>query len=514
MANYCFDKEGNVCMPNVARLHKFLSNPDNFKGEPYSNLPLFQHMRSQALCVMDRLMNSPQFAKVLNDSNKAGLGRNGQAVQEIMSKGQNLPMPPSKLIFASLLSPHLQMALPTSHIDSWMNNLTTNRPEQLAAMYANVLTSGTCFTPRGCLIHTPTLINGHAAVGFNGGGEGAEAVFREVSGSNTDAAEARRNAWKNDGITYDTSRGRELGLPVRNLGDLCFAGILQWTLGDARVSSDSDYGAARILCRPPGGAVYDNSSITTILNGEPNIPDLIQKLKGSAQMQGKSGANCMRVEVWHDGNKVVANINITDLNALNLEKMEPGLMYPIGNLNCANSGGLDILRLVIRKNDDGSYQLGKAESATNQKQRWFVPMKDIAWCGAYAQDAPPPPPRQAYPQQQHAPATPVAGGRPQQVAPVAGGKQKRAAPTARGWQQIAVPLVVAGGWQPVMLSPWPQPSAYPPPQPGYGPQLSAYPPPQPGAGYSSPPDINPYASPPDTANQNNPQLGHNPYSFA
>jgi hypothetical protein len=384
MAHYCINKDGTVNRPAVEMLHKFLANKENFQGEPWSKFPFFEHMRFQAFCVTRHLLKSSEFQNVLNESNGTQLGSNGLAMQEAMSFGQTNPMQPSNLILASLFSPHRQSNLPTCTINSWINNMIFNDPEQLAKMYAAALAEGSFQTPSGHCITPPQIANGHITVDLKDGEDGKRHVFRDISTLRQTKTKARIKKWEKAGITYNSAEKHKLGLPAQDLNDLCFAGIFQATFGNGRINWDTEYGTMHVLAGFPLKTVDAGLlSHQMHINKSGDIPRLITKLKQEAKVQQKNGANYMRIYYLKKPKGGHAfNVNVAELLSLDIGSMKLGEIRSIGDLNWKGSRCADIPRMAIRRTAKG-FELGKASHAESQNIETTFKQIDIAKVGVY-----------------------------------------------------------------------------------------------------------------------------------
>jgi hypothetical protein len=98
VANLCFGDAGMVNVNRVRVLHNFLADRENFRGEPYDDFPLLEHMRFQMFCVTGRLMQSSEFVDILEKANGTPVGSHGQAVLDATEGTTHT----GKLILASL----------------------------------------------------------------------------------------------------------------------------------------------------------------------------------------------------------------------------------------------------------------------------------------------------------------------------------------------------------------------------------------------------------------------------
>jgi hypothetical protein len=363
VAKFCFDNAGRVDVARVEAWHDFLADRENFRGSPYDNFPLLEHMRFQMFCVTGRLMQSSEFVDILEKANGTPVGSHGQAILDA-TKGT---MRPGELILASLFSPHRQRHLPSCTINSWINNMIFNNSEQLAKMFASALANGFFYTLSGYFIKLPSVVDGLITVDLENGGRGRDSAFRDIDSGDQAKADAQVKEWQNDGIVYDSEAGEhKLGLPVRNLNDLCFAGIFQETFGSSRINSNTEYGTMHVLTGLPIGARREDSYSNRLLTLAPDdIPGVMLELQREARVQQGNGANYMRMGYERLGGAHAFNVNIAELLALNRDKMKNGDICSSGDLNWADSLNVDITRLGIKKTAEG-FELGQIHSAENQ----------------------------------------------------------------------------------------------------------------------------------------------------
>jgi predicted nucleic acid-binding Zn-ribbon protein len=369
IAATCFDGTGKIDRAQVAMWRDFFAGKENFLDEYCVSIPFFEHMRFQASCVTEHLLRSHVFVDTIEKSNEITLGAHGQAMLAAAGKLTK----PGELIFASLLSPQIQMDLPTSSIDSAVNEMIFNRPRQLAEMYASILADGSFRAPSGYLLKLPPIADGHIAVNLEQGKHGRKEVFKGVSSKDQRKVDAQIRAWNDDGITYDSAANRyELGLPARNLNDLCFAGIFQETFGNDKIDRYRMLGTAHILSGFPVGTFFGNlfskifKSLFSRQISAANVPNAIAKLQEDARARRRwdNGANYMRMVYECSRGAQDFNVNVAELLALDPNKMEEGEIRSIGALNYTDQCGIDIVRLAVRK-IGGKLQFGEVRFAGN-----------------------------------------------------------------------------------------------------------------------------------------------------
>jgi hypothetical protein len=361
IAMTCFDSNGKVDGGKVEAWRNFLADKGNFHGDPWNKRPFFEHVRFQMFCVMEHLLKSHELVNTLERANVTPLGAHGRTIRDFAGGS----MRPGELILASLLSPHRQLSLPTCTINSWINNMIFGRPWLLAKMYASALADGCFHSPGGHLIQSLQIADGRVTVDLEYGGQGTKRVFKDIDSGDQQKIATAMEIWRNEGIAYDAAAGKyKLGLPMRDLNDLCFAGIFQATLGSRRISAAREYGTMRILA---GLSNVDGLYLTPILINTPgDIPNSIAKLKEKAKVQWDGGANYMRMGYNILNNEGHAfNMNIAELLALDLDKMSDGEIRCIGDLNWVDPFNVDIMRLGIRKTAEG-FEFGEACFAESQ----------------------------------------------------------------------------------------------------------------------------------------------------
>jgi hypothetical protein len=115
------------------------------------------------------------------------------------------------------------------------------------------------------------------------------------------------------------------------------------------------------------------------IEGQNGIPKVIRELQGAAGMQREqdSSARYMLIDsvAKMDGGEFsghTENIDIARLLALDLDKMQNGEVYCIGDSNYIDPYNCDIAHLAISKQgsgDSAAYQLGSAYCAGNRRVR-------------------------------------------------------------------------------------------------------------------------------------------------
>jgi hypothetical protein len=325
-------------------------------------------MRFQMFCVTGRLMQSTEFVDTLEGANGTPLGSHGQAILDVTERIAR----PGELILASLFSPHRQRSLPTCTINSWINSMLFNHPEQLAKIFASALAKGFFYTLSGFFIKLSKVVDGRITVDLECGEQGKESVFASIDSGDQAKADAQVKEWQNNGIIYNSEAGEHrLSLPVRDLNDLLFAGIFQETFGSAQMSQDQEYGTMYVLAGFPISVdIYSHFS-HFIPPGD--FPNLILELQREAQVRRDNGANYMRVASGYHA----FNMNITELLALDLDKMKDGEICSVGDFNWADSSSIDINRLAIQKTGEG-FRLGVAHQAENP--RFATQLVPINFC--------------------------------------------------------------------------------------------------------------------------------------
>jgi hypothetical protein len=379
IAASCFDKNGEIDSEKLKALMVLLGNEKIFKTEPYSLIPNAEHMRSQMHTVCESLLNLNNQSQALASLNAAKGITVGQHERAILA-AMKLPegSTPAVAILSSLFTPHRQKSLPTSTIDSLINAEIRNNPERLIEMYRQMLVGDQFTLPSGHKITQQKIGEGSITVDLSNGGVGKDAVFRDITSGDPYKVSNRKDLWQAAGITYPVSENQadkyKLGLPVHNMNDILFANFFQASnFGNSSIKEDQGgFGTMSLYAgQKKPDEIYASAlyGIGLFSIHKLSFLDEMEKLIGYAKEQQKLGHNYMRVRedvrVMEDGKEVSIyhseNIDINALLALDLNNMETGRAYPIGDRNLSSSNmSHDIPRLAIRKvgNTPPTYEFG------------------------------------------------------------------------------------------------------------------------------------------------------------
>ncbi|MDR0742299.1 MAG: hypothetical protein LBE98_02440 [Puniceicoccales bacterium] len=373
VATDCFDDTGHVDVERLKEWMEFLGNAATFRTEPYYFIPHAELMRSQMHRVCECLFTNQNGAMdQLNAANGITVGEHGQSILATMSNGREPPLRPAEAILTSLFAPHRQQNLPACTMHSLINAEIRNHPERLIKMYAQMLEDPKFTFPSGYAVQQQPIVDGFITVDLINGGKGKDKVFEDIMDGNPAEIDKQIKIWQQEGIEYvksaNPAESYKLKMPIHNMTDLLFAHLFQASnFGDSEIqASDSkdleiergnDYGTMRIYAKPEEAA----KKLSEISWGDLDFPARIAELKEHAETQWQLGHRYMRMSTdIRNVNAIMPcchaeNIDIPALRALDLDHMEPGKAYPIGDRDW---GGIDmsqdIPRLAVRKTvDDG-----------------------------------------------------------------------------------------------------------------------------------------------------------------
>jgi hypothetical protein len=385
VAASCFDKDGKVDIEKLKGWMAFLGHKEIFKKPPYCFIPNAELMRSQMHTVCESLLNNKNKERdLLNAAKGITVGTQGQAILATMSKGRTPSLTPAVAILSSLFTPHRQKSLPTGTIDSLINAEIRNHPERLIKMYVQMLESDQFTLPSGHAIQQQEIVGSFITVDLKNGGNGKDRVFEDIISRDPNKIKRRKYQWLDEGMKYPGSLNNQadrykLRLPIHNMNDILFANFFQASnFGNKDMDGDGNYGTMLLYAGHKESSKIFSPEIDM---GGLNFLDGMTKLKEQAKAQQQLGNHYMRVGTKAkngttvDGNTHLChaeNIDINALLSLDLNNMETGRAYPIGDRNWCGitiSQPYDIPRLAIRKvNNTPTYEFGTLWGDLNLKK--------------------------------------------------------------------------------------------------------------------------------------------------
>jgi hypothetical protein len=349
----CFDTAGHVDVERLEAWMEFLGDAENFRAEPYCLIPHAELMRSQMHRVCECLvLNRNGAMGQLNAANGITVGEHGQSILATMSQGREPPLRPGEAALASLFTPHRQRGLPTCTINSTINAEIRNHPERLIKMYAQML-EGPQFTfPSGYVVQQQPIVDGFITVDLTNGNIRRDRVFEDIASGDPAKIAQQKARWRQEGIEYvestDEAEKYKFEMPIHNMNDVLFVHFFQASsFGNRKMDSNGESGTMLIYAGKGGRTEMYSSTIR--VDGSSFLAGMA-KLKGRAEAQRRLGHYYMRVTTRSSSSYHAENIDIDALRALDLDHMEPGKAYPIGDRNWDGNGmSGDIPRLAVRK---------------------------------------------------------------------------------------------------------------------------------------------------------------------
>jgi hypothetical protein len=209
--------------------------------------------------------------------------------------------------------------------------------------------------PSGYVVLQIPIEDGFTTVDLKNGGEGKKDIFKDVVGGDSSEIDQQKESWRQEGIRYiesaDEAEKYRLRLPVHNMNDLLFAHLFQASnFGNWKIDRGINYGTTLIYA---GYKEYAKACSSQIRIDGSNFLDGMTKLKEQAETQRRLGHRYMHVGTRSSTGGHAENIDITALLNLDLNKMETGKAYAIGDRNWSGSWEMsqDIPRLAVRKVD-------------------------------------------------------------------------------------------------------------------------------------------------------------------
>jgi hypothetical protein len=242
--------------------------------------------------------------------------------------------------------------------------------------------------PSGYVVSQQPIENDFITVNLKNGWLGRNEVFGEIMSGKRPRIYQQKDRWREEGIEYTESTNREekykLRLPVHNMNDVLFANFFQASdFGNWKILPDAHWGtivlyagqytgrkeAFKTVLNVPDLLGLDPLGLLTIKVEGSNFQSGIAKLKRYAADQQALGNSYMRVGTAEAKTRFfwlylpdahAENIDIDALLALDLNNMEIGKAYPIGDRNWGgDSMSCDIPRLAVRKvNNSPAYEFG------------------------------------------------------------------------------------------------------------------------------------------------------------
>jgi hypothetical protein len=365
----CFGANGKIDIEKLKGLMAFLGNEEIFKKPPYCFIPNVELMRSQMYMVCESLLSKKSKAlDLLNAANGITVGTQGQAILATMSNGRTPSLTPAVAILSSLFTPHRQRSLPTCAMNSLINAEIRNHPERLIEMYEQMLGGNQFTLPGGHAIQQQKIEGGFITVDLKNGWWSRSEVFGGITSRGAVKVKKRKERWQEEGIICPESGNPEdkykLNLPVYNMNDILFAHFFQASdFGNRNIDIGGNYGTMLLYA---GHKRYSKTCSPTISVRGSNFSKGMEKLRKYAEDQRELGHHYMRAKTTTGKFSIfnhschTENIDINALLALDLDSMEIGKAYPIGDRNWSSwNMSYDIPRLAIRKMDNKpTYEFG------------------------------------------------------------------------------------------------------------------------------------------------------------
>ncbi|MDR2603305.1 MAG: hypothetical protein LBC11_01960 [Puniceicoccales bacterium] len=384
----CFDTTGNVDVERLRTWMDVFGNAEIFREEPFCFIPHAELTRSQIHGVCECLvLNQNGIRDRLNEANGITVGPHWQSILEATSQGREPLLRPAEAALASLFPPHRQKGTPTCTIHSLINEEIRNHPERLISMYIQMLSKDQITFPSGYAVPLRPIVDGSITVDLKNGGKGRDFIFEDIESGDLVKVDAQKAEWQQGGIKYtesaDPAEKYKLRVPVHNMNDLLFAHIFQASnFGNRKICDFNGFGTTLIYA---GHSEYSSKiPMVGLLNGilasiyplkiqvdESKFLSEITKLKKQAEVQRQLGRHYMHVGTMSSHGGHGENFDIRAILDLDLNTMEPGRAYPIGDRNwAAEDMSQDIPRLAVRKVDGTppTYEFGTLENGSEFKR--------------------------------------------------------------------------------------------------------------------------------------------------
>jgi hypothetical protein len=207
--------------------------------------------------------------------------------------------------------------------------------------------------PSGYAVRQQPIVDGFITIDLANGGKGRDIVFEDITGGDPAKIAERIARWQQAGIKYVESANPaekyKFEMPIHNMNDVLFVHFFQASNFGNRKMDLCECGTMRIYA---GKERRIEIFPSTIRVGGSNFLAGIAELKEQAETQRQLGHRYMRVSTRSSDGNHAENIDIDALLALDLDHMEPGKAYPIGDRNCGGRNVLcDIRRLAVKKTD-------------------------------------------------------------------------------------------------------------------------------------------------------------------
>jgi hypothetical protein len=433
----CFDAAGHVDVKRIEVWMNFFGNPENFTEEPSRSIPCIEFMRSQIHRVFNCLASNRNSVRDrLDAAASITVGLHGQDILKNMSSPGEPPLNPAIAILASLSTPNRQFSLPTCTIVSLINEEIQNHPERLIEIYMQMLESDQISFLSGCVVQQQRIENGFMTIDLKNGGKGKEIVFEDTTGGDSVKAAEQMAMWQLEGIEYTPSTNPaekyKLKMPIRNMNDVLFAHLFQASnFGNRKIDHVTEYGTSLIYFGHRDQNEEPNKTFSLSISSEnsnflsvmptmmtlkilakafslsipmtgSDSPNIVEELKKQAALKEQSADpkqpryNCMRVAMHIPEGGHSENLDVDAILALDLDTMEPGKAYAIGDCNWSCpvpstdesdrvplqfSMLQDIPRLAVRKVDGTppAYEFGFLYGSTFKKE-------DVSYFRIYTTD--------------------------------------------------------------------------------------------------------------------------------
>jgi hypothetical protein len=394
VAEDCFDADRQVDVERLTALMEFFGNAESFQEEPFCFIPYAEFVRSQVHMVCEDLVRNKNHARdLLNASAGIPLSPQGSFILVTTSQGRQPPLDSSVAILATSFVPNRQVAFLTCTIHSRINADIRNHLERLIKIYIQMLIGDQFTLPSGHILKLqPIDDDGFTTVDLTNGGKVRDKVFCVITSGDPAKSDEQIAKWRQAGIKYNPAEKYKLRLPVHNMNDLLFAHLFQASnFGNKKINDYDSFGAMLIYTGYSKRAEMYPTEIQVAEFPSRRFAELfptvtrtdkskflagMAKLKEQAEVQWQLEYRYMHVATVSSDGGHAENIDISALLALNLDSMESGKAYPIGDRNWGGTTdkSQDIPRLAVRKMDGPppTYEFGTLRGSEFEKDDIFM----------------------------------------------------------------------------------------------------------------------------------------------
>jgi hypothetical protein len=347
IAKYCFENDGQISINKVSSLVVLLRDEKIFTNPPYSQILNIDFIFTQILRTLTTILDSPEddskneLRKILNDAKSFAVVDTGQAALKAVSSTAK-PLTPGEAILQALFFLHRQFGLPTCTIDSYINTLLHNAPEQIAKFCQQILTKGYISFPSGfhCLPFIVKFIN---KTGF---------VLTDLKNGINDQTVNIFSRSQDEGIIFKAYASFQI--PAMSLISVIFGSILQSTFGNFRINNDCTHGTLRIF-NGIKSSMVNNSYFRTYESKDYSVAGIVEGLRASAQelRQKYPNLHYMRINTSFDGSLHDENVDVDRLLNIDLNQLRPDEFYPFIDHNWIDSTSGEISMLAIKNSTTG-----------------------------------------------------------------------------------------------------------------------------------------------------------------